>query len=58
MRMRRRECNQKKEGGGVLGVIGRKVGGKMRGSKRRKGGGGEERRRMGEGDRRGRRMGG
>ena len=36
--MRRRgrcECNQKK-GGGVLGVIGRKVGGKMRGSKRRR----------------------
>ena len=26
-------CNQKKGGGGVLGVIGRKVGGKMRGSK-------------------------
>ena len=37
--MRRRRgrcgCNQKKGGGGV-GVIGRKVGGKMRGSKRRR----------------------
>ena len=43
--MRRRGrcgCNQKKGGGGVLGVIGRKVGGKMRGSKRRKRRGGEE----------------
>ena len=46
-------CNQKKGVGGVLGVIGRKVGGKMRGSKsrrkRRGGGGGEEEegRRMG-----------
>ena len=43
--MRRRECNQKKEGGGVLGVIGRKVGGKMRGSKRRRRRGGGRRKR-------------
>ena len=53
--MRRRKgrcaCNQKKEEGRV-GVIGRKVGGKMRGSKRsrgRGGGGGEGRRREGRG---------
>ena len=64
--MRRRKgrcaCNQKKEEGRV-GVIGRKVGGKMRGSKRSRGGeeegrggggrGGEE-----EGEERRRRMGG
>ena len=51
------DAMKRKEEG--VGVIGRKVRGKMRGSKRRKGGGGgEERRRMGEGDRRGRRMGG
>ena len=40
------DANQKKGRGGVLGVIGRKVGGKMRGSKRRKrrgGGGGKGR---------------
>ena len=37
-------CNQKKGGGG-LDVIGRKVGGKMRGSKRRRRGRGEEERR-------------
>ena len=46
-------CNQKKGVGGVLGVIGRKVGGKMRGSKsrrkRRGGGGGGGRRRRGGG---------
>ena len=49
-------CNQKKGVGGVLGVIGRKVGGKMRGSKsrrKRRGGGGgggeEERKRRGGG---------
>ena len=47
-------CNQKKGVGGVLGVIGRKVGGKMRGSKsrrkRRGGGGGGGRRRRGGGE--------
>ena len=32
-------CNQKKGGGEGVGVIGRKVGGKMRGSKRRRRGG-------------------
>ena len=38
--MRRRRgkcgCNETKGGGGGVGVIGRKVGGKMRGSKRRR----------------------
>ena len=45
---------QSKERRGVLGVIGRMVGGKMRGSKRRRrGGGGGGRRRGGGGKRRG-----
>ena len=56
-------CNQKKGVGGVLGVIGRKVGGKMRGSKSRRkrrggGGGGGRRRRGGGEEEEGRRMGG
>ena len=70
--MRRRKgrcaCNQKKEEGRV-GVIGRKVGGKMRGSKRSRGGeeeegrggggrGREEEGRGGGGEERRRRMGG
>ena len=48
-------CNQKKGRGGRVGVIGRKVGGKMRGSKRRRGGEEEE---EGEGGGGRRRMGG
>ena len=56
-------CNQKKGVGGVLGVIGRKVGGKMRGSKSRRkrrggGGGGGRRRRGGGEEEEGSRMGG
>ena len=59
MRRRRGRCgyNQKKGGGGGVGEIGKKVGGKMRGSKRRRRGRGRREEGEGGGGRRGRRMG-